>query len=437
MNPDRRKDSKLKGEMAMPVEIRTVTTKKALRTFIHLPERLHAGHPNWVPPIYMDDRTYFNRRKNPAFEYSDSELLLAYRDDQPLGRIMGIINHRYNAYRNEQNARFGYLECPDDQEIAHVLLSAVENWARKRGMATLVGPMGFSDQDPEGFLVSGFEHPPTLATYYNFEFVPRLLEKEGYDREVDYVVYKIELSRGIPDVYRKVDLRLARKKEVGVVEFGRRRDLKPFILPIFRLMNECFKDIYGYLPLDEKEMNDLARRYLPLIDPRFVKIVQSHGEVVAFIIGIPNLAEGIRRAKGHLFPLGIFKILRAAKKARQLDLLLGGIKEGYRGRGLDVAMGFRMFEEARKAGFAYMDSHHELETNLKVRAEMERVGGEVYKRFRIFRKPLDRSSGHPSMEGGYEKSSGFGLWADGRRGDFGPLQVRQIRRACGRHPQPG
>jgi hypothetical protein len=376
----------------MSVDIRTVTTRKALRTFIHLPARLHSGHPNWVPPIYMDDRVFFDRRKNPAFCYSDAELILAYRDERPLGRVMGIINHRYNEYRKEQNARFGFLECPDDQEIAHALLSAVERWARERGMKTLVGPMGFSDQDPEGFLILGFEHPPTLATYYNFEFMPRLLENEGYTREVDYVVYKIDLSRPIPDVYGRVGQRLAGRKEVEVAEFGRRRDLKPLILPILRLMNECFKDIYGYLPLDEKEMKDLAKRYLPLIDPRFVKIVRTRGEVVAFIIGIPNLAEGIRRAKGRLFPFGIFQILRAAKKARQLDLLLGGIKEGYRGRGFDVALGYRMFVEARIAGFDYVDSHHELETNLKMHAEMERLGGEVYKRFRIYRKPLDRSS---------------------------------------------
>lgn len=382
----------------MPVDILRVATRKDLKRFIRLPERLHAGHANWVPPIYLEDRAFFNRRKNPAFGYSDAELFLAYRNERPLGRVMGIINHRYNEYRKERNARFGSLECPDDQEIAHALLSAVERWARERGMGALVGPMGFSDQDPEGFLISGFEHPPTLATYYNFEYMPRLLESEGYVREVDYVVYKLDLAKPIPDVYRRVGQRLAGRTEVEVGEFGRRRDLKPLILPIFRLMNECFKDIYGYLPLDEKEMKDLARRYLPLIDPRFVKIVRIRGEVVAFIIGIPNLAEGLRRAKGRLLPFGIFRILRAAKKARQLDLLLGGIKEGYRGRGFDVAMGYRILVEARKAGFESIDSHHELETNLKVRAEMERLGGEVYKRFRIFRKPLGGSSGHLSKE---------------------------------------
>jgi hypothetical protein len=376
----------------MPVTIRKVETKKDLRTFIHLPERLHAGHLDWVPPIYMDDKAYFNRRKNPAFQYSDAELILAYRDGLPAGRIMGLINRRYNEFRNERKARFGYLECPDDPEIAHALLSAVEGWAREKGLETIVGPMGFSDQDPEGFLIFGFEHPPTLATYFNFEFIPRLLEAEGYEKEVDYVVYKIDVARDIPEAYRKVAQRLAGKKEIEALEFSRKRDLKPFILPIFRLMNECFEDIYGYMPLDEKEMEALAKRYLPLVDPRFIKIIRSRGEVIAFVIGIPNMAEGIRSSKGRLFPFGIFIILRAIKKARQLDLLLGGIKDGYRSRGLDVALAFMVIEEARKAGFEYIDSHHELETNLKIRAEMERLGGEVYKRFRIYKKLLPPSS---------------------------------------------
>jgi ribosomal protein S18 acetylase RimI-like enzyme len=153
-------------------------------------------------------------------------------------------------------------------------------------------------------------------------------------------------------------------------------------------MNECFRDIYGYTPLDEEEMDDLAKRYLPVIDPRFVKVVTRENKVIAFVIGIPNFADGIRQAKGHLWPFGFIKILRSARKTKQLDLLLGGVLEEYRGRGLDVMMGLKMIESAQKAGFDFMDSHHELETNTKMRAEVERMGGKVYKRYRIFQKML-------------------------------------------------
>lgn len=372
----------------MSVEIKLVVRRKDLRTFIFLPEQIHRGHRNWVPPIYHDEKTYFNDKKNKAFSCSDTVLALAYQQERPVGRIMGIINRRYNAHRNEKNARFGCLECWDSQDVAHALLAYVENWAREKGMEKIVGPMGFSDQDPEGFLVEGFDEPPALASTSNFEYMIRLLGNEGYEKEVDYVVYKIDLDGGIPNFYERIFQRTSQREEFTLVEFAKRKGLKPFILPIFRLMNDCFKDIYGYMPLNEDEMKKLAKRYLPLVDPRFIKIVTRNSEVVAFIIGVPNMSEGIRKARGRLFPLGLFKILKAAKRSKQLDLLLGGIHENYRGIGLDVLLGYKTMETARRGGMEYIDSHHELETNVKMRAEMERIGGRIYKRFRIFQKKL-------------------------------------------------
>lgn len=372
----------------MALEIREAKTKTDLNIFIYLPEKLHRNHRQWVPPVYAAEKEYFDKKKNPAFGYSDAVLFLAWDCGRPVGRIMGVINRRYNGFRKERNARFCYLECPDDQSVVQALLAAVERWAEARGMRKVVGPMGFSDQDPEGFLVEGFEYTPSLATYCNFSYLPQLLEANGYTKEVDYVVYKIDLALGIPEFYERIFQRVARKREFQIGDFTKRKQLKPLILPIFRLMNDCFQDLYGHLPLAEKEMNELARRYLPLVNPRFIKIIIKGGEVVAFIIGIPNLADGIRKAKGRLFPFGIFRILGAAKKARQLDLMLGGIKKENRGLGLDVLLGYRMMEEAIKGGFALIDSHHELESNTRVRAEMERIGGQVYKRYRIFQKNL-------------------------------------------------
>jgi hypothetical protein len=153
-------------------------------------------------------------------------------------------------------------------------------------------------------------------------------------------------------------------------------------------MNETFVGIYGYSPLDHEEMEGLAKQYLPLLDPRFVKAVTKDDQVVAFLIAIPNLYEGIVKAKGRLFPFGFIHILRAMKRAKQLDLLLGGIKEEYRGRGVDTLLGATMFKSAIAGGFEVMDSHHELETNTRIRREMEHQGGVIYKRYRIFQKPL-------------------------------------------------
>ncbi len=372
----------------MTVEIKEVVDKKQKKQFIYLPEKIHKGHKNWLPPIYMDEHQYFDPEKNSSFSYSDTVLALAYRDGVPIGRIMGIINNRYNSIRETKQARFAYLECWNDQEVGDALLNFVEDWARDHGMKRIIGPYGFTDQDPEGFLIEGFDNHATIATYYNYEYMTDIVENHGYSKETDYVVYKIDATQEIPNFYKRIYKRVTRNGDFKVLEFKRRKEIKPYIKPVFSLMNQCFKELFGYSPLDEEEMQSLADRYLPILDPRFVKFASRDGELVGFIIGIPDMSEGIRKAKGRLFPFGILKILWAAKKTKQLDLLLGGIKEKYQGLGLDVLMGMKMLESAQAAGMEIIDSHHELEDNTKMRAEMERMGGEVYKRYRVYQKPL-------------------------------------------------
>jgi hypothetical protein len=374
----------------MSLEVREVKTRKDLKAFIYLPEKIHAQQRNWVPPIYYDEWKYFDPKKNKAFSYCQTILLLAFREKQLAGRAMGIINSRYNEYRKEKIARFGYLETWEDQEVVHSLLRRLEEWGRGRGMTRIVGPYGFSDQDPEGFLIEGFENRATIATYYNFEWMPKLVQNEGYTKDIDYYVYKLDVPKELPEFYKKIIERAQKKGTFTVIEFTKRKELKSWIRPVLGLMNECYTggEIYGFAPLDETEMDSLAKRYLPILNPRFIKVVVKDGEVGAFVVAMPDMTEGIQRAKGRLFPFGFLKILRASRKTKQLDLLLGAVREKYRGMGLDVLMGSKILVSAQEAGFEFMDSHHEMETNVKVRGEMEKMGGKVYKRFRVYQKAL-------------------------------------------------
>lgn len=374
----------------MKAAIKEVKSRKDLKKFIYLPEKIHADHKTWVHPIYMDEWTYFDAKKNKAFSYSDTILLLAYKGDEVVGRIMGIINSRYNEYKKEKTARFGYLETWEDEEVTGALLQAVEDWAREKGMTKMIGPYGFTDQDPEGFLIEGLENHATIATYHNFDWMPRMIEKLGYAKDVDYFVYKLDVPKEIPEFYKKILERVKRKGNFELIELRKKRKIKPWIIPVLDLMNECYieSNIYGYTPLDKQEMMDLAKRYLPVLDPRFVKVVTKNGDTVAFVVGIPDMTAGIKKARGRLLPFGFLKILRAAKKTKQLDLLLGAVKESYRGRGLDVLMGVGMIMSAQEAGFEVMDTHHELESNVKVRAEMVKMGGKLYKKYRVYQKRL-------------------------------------------------
>ncbi|MEI8114256.1 MAG: GNAT family N-acetyltransferase [Bacteroidia bacterium] len=381
---------KPKENIAESITIQEVNSKKELKKFIHLPAAIHKDHSNWVPPIYMDDWEFFNPKKNKSFDSCDTLLLLAYRNNKVVGRIMGVIHRKYNEKHQETFARFAFFETWNDLEVAKALIQSVENWAREKGMSRLVGPLAFSDKDPQGFLIEGYDEPAVIAANCNFPYQVELLEKNQYTKEVDLVEYKINIPNPLPEFYLKIEERATRMNQgLRVLEFTSRTKVKPFIHPVLRLLNATFTEIFGFTPFTEAEMDDFANRYLFLINPRFIKVVaNSQNEVVAFVIGMSHIGDGIQKAKGYLFPFGIFKIFAAARKTNQLNLLLGGVDPAYRGKGLDVMMGVKMMQSAIAQGKTIIDSHLELETNTKVRSEMEKMGGVVYKRFRIFGKDL-------------------------------------------------
>lgn len=373
----------------MAIEIVEVNSRSLLKTFIKLPAKIHAGHKNWVPPIYLDDWIYFRKEKNKSFLHCDTILALAYKEGQPVGRIMGIINHRYNKASGDNDARFSCMETWNDLEVFHALISFIEDWAKQKECDNLVGPLGFSDKDPQGFQVEGFDEPVVLSTICNFPFMPELLQQEGFSKKVDCVVYKIPVPSELPEFYQEIFSRTLLNNYIKIIEFSSRRQIKPFVHPILKLLNETFAEIYAFDPFEEWEMDDFANRYLPLLDPEFIKVITDlDGNILSFIIAMPDISKGIRASKGYMLPIGILQVIYARKKAKQLNLLLGGIKQEYRGKGLDVIMGVKMLESAHKRGMHYIDSHLELETNRLVRKEMERMGGQVYKRFRIFQKEI-------------------------------------------------
>ncbi len=371
----------------MGIIIREVKGKKDLRTFIHLPAKIHKDHHNWVPPVYMDEWVFFNPKKKSAFSHSDTILLLAFDDKEVVGRIMGIINRKYNEIHNENDARFCFIEAYNNKNVANALLKEVEDWARNLGADNIVGPLGFSDKDPQGLLIEGLDEPMVISTNCNFGYMVDFVESYGFTKKLDLVVYKIPVPDEIPTFYSRIHERALRNNPgLKVAQLKSKSDIKPYIIPVLTLMNETFSDIYGFSPLTEKEMKEFASRYLMILDPRFIKVIQN--EVVAFILAIPDISEGIQKSKGYVFPTGFMHILRSQKKTNRLSLLLGAIRKDYRKSGLDTILGISLLEDTKKAGLRVIDSHLEMETNKTVRAEMEKMGGVIYKRYRIFQKEI-------------------------------------------------
>jgi len=365
--------------------VKKVAGRKELHEFIYLPEKIHKNEPEWLPPIYMDERLLFNKKKN---KYADAVLLLAWKENKPIGRIMGIINRRYNTINNEQHGRFCFMDCYNDREVFHALINWVEKWAKENGMSMLVGPLGFSDKDPQGFQIEGFEYPLFITAANNSSYMPELIGNEGYEKKIDLVNYLADMPKELPEIYKKILERVENNNGFNIVEFTSKKELKAYILPVLELMNETFNEIYGFVPLNDKEKTEFANRYLPILDPKFIKLVEAEGELVGFAIGMPDVSPGIKACNGRLLPFGIFKVLKESKRSKKLLMMLGGVKKAYRGKGIDVLMGVKILQSGIKHKMEVIDSHLVLEDNTRMRAEYERVNGKVVKKFRIYQKAL-------------------------------------------------
>ena len=374
--------------LPMPVQIKQVKSKGDLRKFIYLPDKLHKDHKTWVPPLYADEWKFLNPKENEAYSYSDIILFLAYRDNEVVGRIMGIINKNHNKLNNLKNGRFFLPESINNQEVLHELISSVEKWAKEKGMDKLIGPLGFSDKDPQGFIIEGFEHRAIIATQCNHKYMVDMIANEGYIKDIDLLDFIISVPEKVPEVYERIFQRASRKEGFVLQEFKKRKELKAYIIPVLRLMNECYSHIYGFVPIEEDEMKKLANQYIPILDPKYVKAITLDNEVIGFAIGIPDFSEGLQKSRGRLFPFGILKILKAMKNTDRVNLLLGAVKPKYQNQGLNVVMAAKFFETAIANGIKEIESHLILETNIKMLGEVKKVGGKLYKRFRIFKKDL-------------------------------------------------
>jgi len=371
------------------IKLREVKSKKDLKTFIQLPFTIHKDHKEWLPPLLSDEWKVFDKTKNHSFKHCDTLLLLAEKEGLAVGRMMGIINHSYNLGHQEKNARFCFAETYDDAEVYDALIQAIENWARKNSMEKLVGPLGFSDKDPQGYLIEGFKDPMTvMVTNCSFPYMVKHSERNGYQKKLDIFQYRSKLPNEVPEFYTKAAARVL-ERGFKLIEFKKSKNIRPYVKPVFDLINEAYADIYGFAPLLDIEAKEFSERFLPLLNPNYIKLIKDEEDkLVAFVIAMPDISDGFRKANGKLFPFGFIHILRSFKKAHQLNLLLGCVKNTRRNSGIDALLTVSLFASAKKGKLSILDSHLILEENTKMRALMERQDHQIYKKYRIYEKTL-------------------------------------------------
>ena len=376
----------------MAIIIKKVSSKKELKTFIRFNYELYKGNPYSVPDLYDDMLNTFSSKKNAAFEFCEAEYFLAYKDNKVVGRVAAIINNRANQTWDKKEVRFGWIDFIDDEEVSSALLKAVEDWGKQKGMDTITGPLGFTDMDAEGMLIEGFDQLGTMATIYNYPYYPQHMEKLGFEKDADWVEFKLYVPDQLPEKFVRISEIILQKYKLKIKKLTRKEiKEKQYGQKIFDLINEAYAPLYGFSKMTQGQIDQYVNTYLPLLDLRMVSIVETEdGELVAAGISMASLSKALQKAKGRMLPFGWFYLLKALfiKRPKVLDLLLVGVKPEYQSKGVNALLFYDLVPTFKKMGFIYGESNPELEENKKVQAQWSAFESVQHKRRRAFKKAI-------------------------------------------------
>ena len=374
------------------VEIRQLNpTRSNLKKFVEFQIDLYKGNPYFVPPLVSDEIATLDSKVNPAFDHCESAYFMAYRDGKAVGRIAAMINKQVNEKENSRQARFGFVDFIDDAEVSKALFDAAEKWAKEKGMDNIVGPLGFTDLDNEGMLINGFEELGTMATIYNYPYYPAHVERLGYEKEVDWHEFLIEIPEQIPDKHKRIAEIVKKKFNLRVVKFTSRKALKEqYGQALFELINEAYDNLYGYSRLTKRQIDYYIKIYLGMLNLDLVTlIVDGENQLVGVGISIQSMSRALQKSKGKMFPFGWWHLLKGLKgKNDRVDLLLVAVKPQYMGKGVNALLFTDLIPAYNKYGFKWAESNPELESNAAVQNQWEAFPYRQHRNRRAFIKRL-------------------------------------------------
>ena len=378
------------------VQIKRVETKKDLKAFIECHYDLYEGNQYDAPNLYSDELNTLSKDKNAAFDFCEAEYFLALKEGKVVGRVAAIINNKANEKWDKKDVRFGWIDFIDDIAVSKALLKAVEDYGREKGMTSVVGPLGFTDMDPEGMLTWGFDQLGTMATIYNYDYYPKHMEKlGGWEKDNDYVEYRLDVPETAPEKYTKIaemvekrynlHARKLTKKEIFEGGYGKK---------LFDLINVTYSHLYGFSELSERQIDQYVKMYFPLADLDLITVVEDgnkDNQLVGLAITIPSLTRALQKChRGRLFPFGWWHLLRAIKfhKTEVVDLLLIGVLPEYRSKGANSLVFADLIPRYVKYGFKWGETHVEMETNESVQSQWGPLDPTMHKKRRCYRKAI-------------------------------------------------
>ena len=386
----------------MPLDIVSVDSSRELRRFIGLPWRIYnpVDHPQWVPPLRIAVSDALNKKANPFYATADRQLFLAYRNGKPIGRIAAIENRGHNEFHKDRVGFFGFFECHDDQEAANALFAAAEGWLKSKGLDTMRGPMNPSTNHECGLLVDGFEHHPMIMTTWNPRYYPRLIQAAGFAKAKDLLAYFFPLQPGAAGMDQAFEMpervrALAERALRGKSLVFRDLDLKNFRAEVERcweIYNEAWEKNWGFFPMSHDSFLHEAQVLKYIIRQEFAFVAEVDGKPAGFMIIVPDFHIAYKAVgNGRLFPTGLFKLLGAKSKINTGRIMILGAKEEYRNQGIFALFAYEMFRRGKAFNQLGGEGSWILEDNDRLNRPLLRLGGKVYRRWRIYDRPIPES----------------------------------------------
>lgn len=371
------------------IQIIEVKTRKEQKLFVNFPLKLYKNNPYYVPCLYGDEMKLFTS-KNPYVEVSKSIFFIAKKEGKVVGRIQGIIQLQYNEIHNEKRMRFTRFDSIDDQEVANALFEAAEGWGKSQGMDTICGPLGYSDLEREGLLIQGFDQTQTFEEQYNYEYYPKLIEGYGFEKEVDWLEFRLRRPKEDKVIIRKIEERAM--KELNLHYVSKKGTKRQYINRIkqgfFDVLDETYKHLYGVVPSNEKVKRDLLNQFMPVLNKDFITCVADKNErIVAFGLCFPAIGPSIQKSGGHLYPIALCKLLHTVKHPKVMDLGLVGLLPEYQNSGVS-AMIYTYIMSLFDKGIEYCETNLNLEYNDKIMANWKYFDSVNHKRRRSYLKKI-------------------------------------------------
>ena len=369
-----------------------VETKRQMQDFVSVTRSIYDGVEQYVPDLDSEVRSLFDPKKNPGMKFSVLQHFVAYRDNVPVGRIVGIINKKANERWGTKNVRFSMIEFIDDLEVSRALIDAVSQWGKEQGMDTLQGPLGITDFDKEGMLVEDFHLTGSVNTIYNPDYYPRHMEALGLEKEVDWVQIRINVPKEIPARYQRVAQYCREQMGLRVIKLT--NDMicdKGYGKKVFNLLNEAYEPLFGFSKLSDEQVSQFVNKYLPMVDKRLIPvIVDEKDDVVGVAITMGSLSQAMRKADGSLWPFGWYHLLKALKWKREdnAEMLLIAVRPDLQGYGVNALFFEDLIPLYNMYGFRWAETGPQLEDNVRELSQWKPLHPEIVKRRRCYCKKV-------------------------------------------------